>query len=207
MVQIKIIFVGLISFSLIASAVPGKKNRTFRKQIEEKWNCLTFYQKLGAGALVTGAITAGLIGLSRSSSERLNEDDEKKKPNPPRGMPEVAKTALNEFKTERELFSAISDITDYFLDKYGENPKFPKSLSKFVTEFPLESMAAFRARFPEKVAEIRTSKELYDSLGSQSYYTLAFAWIITEVYNQKERDENQTLRDVVVKIEKVIQSQ
>ena len=187
----------VISFSLVVTA--DTKNK---KTVIETFNCLSLYQKMGVGAGVLTLITGGLL-FSWGGPKKKDEKPIKIKPQP---MPTAADIAINRIENDRDLFSRVSDLTDYILVTYAEDPKFSKRLSQFINENPVEALTALRARTQTENSRSKSAEQLFKEMGRSAYYPLTFAWIITEVYNEKDRSEKKTLRDIVVVMESSIQT-
>ncbi|MSP18507.1 MAG: hypothetical protein EXR74_02930 [Bdellovibrionales bacterium] len=187
----------LISFSLVVTA--DAKNK---KTIIEKFNCLSLYEKVGVGAGVLTLITGGLL-FSWGGPKKKDEKTVKIKPHP---MPTAADISINKLENDRDLFSRGSDLTDYILVTYAEDPKFSRRLSQFINEHPLEALTALRARTHIENSRSKSAKELFKEMGRSAYYPLTFAWIITEVYNEGDRADKKTLRNIVEVMESSIQT-
>ncbi|MFM8314027.1 MAG: hypothetical protein ACKOA8_07045 [Deltaproteobacteria bacterium] len=186
------IFVFFLCFSLIAFSDNQKKS------IADHWNCLNLFQKVGVGAGGVLAITVGLMVIGSTQ-------DKKKKTLPKfrtAQIPELAQIKLSDIENDRDLFSRVSDLTDYWLTKYGEDPKLKKALQKFIEESPIEAKTALRTRFPSQYQKNPKPDELFTELGSRAYYPLIFAWYLREVYNLSEVDKQKTLREITLQMER-----
>ena len=70
----------------------------------------------------------------------------------------------------------------------------------------MEALTALRARTQTENSRSKSAEQLFKEMGRSAYYPLTFAWIITEVYNEKDRSEKKTLRDIVGVMESSIQT-
>ncbi len=185
-------------FSFSAQSAPK-----ISEQIIKKWNCLTLYQKIGVGSVAATVIAVGLMSYGSSKDKKKREI-----PPPPkkREIPKTAEISINDLLNDRDLYSRSSDLADYLLDKYGEDSKFSMSLSRFVDSYPVEALTALRVRQRLESQRNKTAQELLAEMGPSAHYSLTFAWIITEVYNQKEKAPEKTLRDIIYDIEKSIEN-
>lgn len=166
----------------------------------ERRDCRQIYQILGA-SLIAGSIFAAAISYLEKDPHDRGAGNGKVKI---REMPKSSWLRIRDLSSDQQLFSDVSDLADYLIDKYNDNSKLSAALKKYLDTHPQEAMAALTARHGLTERSVPKAKELLEKLGPKAQYALTFAWIIGAVYNEREKAPEKTLRDVILGIEKEI---
>ena len=186
----------LICFSLTGYPISKSENKTSKKP-----ECQNLYRILGASFVAGSVVAAGLSFLDSNSIHKTGDDKRKNKTE----IPKAGNIKISELQTDKELFSRASDLADYLVDKYKEDPKFSGRLRQFMDQHPQESITALSVRHGLKEKNLVKAKELFAEIGSRAHYSLTFAWIVSAVYNEPEKVSQKTLRDIIVGIEQEIE--
>ncbi|NBX68455.1 MAG: hypothetical protein EBR01_05775 [Proteobacteria bacterium] len=173
------------------------------KQLKEsEKDCKKVFRILGSSFVAGSVLAAAISYLEKDESDRTKN----KKRFKSKEMPESAEKRLNHWSSDKELYPVASDVADYILDKYGEDPKFSAKLMSYIDANPEEAISALNVRHGLRDQTPEGAKKLAQELGSQAHYALTFAWIIGAVYNEKEKAPEKYLKAVILSIEKEIDS-
>lgn len=193
----KIVGVCLLGVSLTVYPISESENKTSKKT-----ECKNLYRILGASFIAGSVVAAGLSFLESNSIHNTGDDKRKNKTE----IPKIGNIKISDLQSDKDLFSRASDLADYLVDKYKEEPKFSGKLRQFMDQHPQESITALSVRHGLKEKNLLKAKELFAEIGSRAHYSLTFAWIVSAVYNEPEKVSQKTLRDIIVGIEQEIEA-
>lgn len=182
---------------LAVGAYPVSNSRNVELQGRD---CKRVFRILGSSFVAGSVVAAALSYFEIEDSDKTKNRKRLKA----KDMPKDADMHLDHWLSDKDFYPVASDIADYILDKYSEDPKFSARLMRYLETNPDLVISALQVRHGLKEQNQVGAKKLVQELGSRAHYALTFAWIIGAVYNEREKAPKKLLREVILGMEKEI---
>lgn len=199
----------ILSLNVYADEDETKKNDKIETsaQYANVLGCSVSFRNLWIAAGVAGG--AGVIGGTGMFIAFLNSGEDGKTTISPTEFPEIKKPeSLNrkidsiELSTER--IQTEKDAARYLENKFGGNEKLATPLARFCERYPVEAREALIAESLLERADPRTAGQLLEAKGTETYFVLLYAWVITHQFNRSNHSKDTTYAEVVSEVEKEI---